>query len=165
MIIFDSSPLIHLTQIGKLKHIISIFKNLVIPQAVYEEVVEKGIKKNYSDAIIIQNHINNKEILIKKAVIPPFLQNSLHPGEREALALAINHKNEALLILDEKKARLIARENQVLIHGTLGVLLILVEENVINPNKYHSNLRLYADRGWISLRLYEKYRKEVKYNE
>ncbi len=95
----------------------------------------------------------------------PFLQNTLHPGEREALALAINHKNETLLILDEKKARLIARENNVAILGTLGILLILFEENVINSEKYHSNLRLYADRGWISLSLYEKYRKEVKYNE
>jgi len=165
MIIFDSSPLIHLTQIGKLKNVISVFKNLVIPQAVYEEVVEKGIKQNYSDAIIIQNHINNNEILIKRPVIPSFLQNALHPGEREALAIAINNKEEALLIIDEKKARLIARENQVAIHGTLGILLILFEENVINPNKYHSNLRLYADRGWISLSLYDKYRKEVKYNE
>ena len=60
---------------------------------------------------------------------------------------------------------MIARENKVAIHGTLGLLLILFKENVINPKEYHSNLRLYADRGWISLSLYEKYRKEVKNNE
>ncbi|MHA1521762.1 MAG: hypothetical protein ACTSRK_16400 [Promethearchaeota archaeon] len=118
------------------------------------------MKRNHSDAIIIQNHIDNKDILIKKVEVQKTLRNILHPGERESIALAIKHKDEALLIMDEKKARLIARENEVSIHGTLGLLLILLKESVINPKKYLTNLQLYADHGWISLRLYEKYKNE-----
>ena len=165
MIIFDASPLIHLTKIKKLDYIIEIFQDLVIPQAVFNEVVKEGIKNNHSDAIIIQNHINKKDIQIKKVEVQPSLQNILHPGEREAIALAIKYKEEALLIMDEKKARLIARENQIEIHGTLGLLLILLNEGAINSDKYLTNLRLFADHGWISLNLYEKYRNEVLNNE
>lgn len=46
-------------------------------------------------------------------------------------------------------------------HGTLGVLLILLKEKIIDKNHYLENLKLYADQGWISIGLYQKFRDEV----
>ncbi|MEM1095030.1 MAG: DUF3368 domain-containing protein [Bacteroidota bacterium] len=46
----------------------------------------------------------------------------MHPGEREAIALA-EAKQADLLLLDERAARAIAAERHVPITGTLGVLL------------------------------------------
>jgi len=151
-----------MARLGKLPFILSLFSKVVIPEAVYKEVVEDGIKANYSDARIVHNYIQDNKIVVKKAEIPSDLNDVLHPGEREAIALAASHIDEAILIMDEKKARLIAREKNILFHGTLGLMLAIFQENRISPEKYLENLRLYADHGWISVSLYEAYRKEAE---
>ena len=165
MIIFDSSPLIHLTKIGKLDSIISLFKKLYITKAVFHEVVEEGIKNNLSDAIIIQNYVNDHKIKVIEIILPNKLKGVLHPGESESITLAITNKKNALLIMDEKKGRLIAREKNISLHGTLGILLILLKEEIIDKQKYRTNLRRYADNGWLSLYLYELFRQEAETNE
>lgn len=164
MIIFDAGPLIHLTQIGKLDNVIKVFQDIRIPKAVYEEVVKRGIETRRSDAYIIQNYIEGHKIIVEEIETSKTeFRNILHPGEREAIALA--KENNAMLIVDEKKARLIAKENKIFVHGTLGMLLILKKENAIEVQKYFENLRLYADHGWISLQLYERFRNEVEKSE
>jgi predicted nucleic acid-binding protein len=163
MIVFDSSPLIHLTQLGKLNYVIDIFKEITIPHAVYEEVVIKGVQMNQNDAKIIQSYIEEKKIVVQDVEIQGIFKDILHPGEREAIFLS--KKENALLIIDEKKGRIIARQHNITVHGTLGMLLILLEEKIIDISYYLENLRLYADNGWISLKLYEKFRNEVKYYE
>lgn len=159
MIVFDSSPLIHLTKINKIKYVIKLFGKINIPAALYNEVVTVGIKNNRYDAKIIENYVKKEEINVQNISVSKLFKNILHPGEREALSLA--KKRGALLIMDEKKARFIAHQNNIYVHGTLGVLLILLKEKIIDKNHYLENLKLYADQGWISIGLYQKFRDEV----
>ncbi len=55
MIILDSSPLIHLTKIGKIDYLINLFDFIIISKAVYKEVIIKGEKAGYSDARLLLN--------------------------------------------------------------------------------------------------------------
>lgn len=51
------------------------------------------------------------------------LRRSLGDGEREALALAVEIQAERIL-LDDRAARRVAQELQVLVTGTAGILLV-----------------------------------------
>ncbi|TFH28766.1 MAG: hypothetical protein E4G98_04910, partial [Promethearchaeota archaeon] len=80
MIILDSSPLIHLTKFGKMDYILNTFDIISIPDAVFNEVVEEGIKNGYSDAILIKNYISADKIrMVSVKKHDPLLQNYLHP--------------------------------------------------------------------------------------
>lgn len=158
MIVFDSSPLIHLTQIKKMNYIFQIFKDVFIPYAVYDEVVNQGIKKNRSDAFIIKNYIDSGKIkYLKSPLKNPLFKNILHEGERECILLAKDRK--ALAIIDEKKGRNIAKIQNIDFHGTMGLLYILLKKQLITKSHYLENLTKYCDKGWISIALFTEYQK------
>ena len=55
MVISNSSPLIHLTRLGKINKLFKLVKYINIPKAVFDEVVVKGKLKEYSEAFIIES--------------------------------------------------------------------------------------------------------------
>ena len=156
MIILDASPLIHLTKIGKLEYIIDLFGYIIISNAVYKEVIENGIKTGYSDAILILNYYKNnkiKEIKIKNP--DPLLEEYLHPGESESIQLAKSLK--CILVIDEKKGRLIAEQNNIEFLTTSDLLLLLLKEGLINFDFFKKNLGKYSEDGWLGAPIYQKY--------
>ena len=164
MVIFDSSPLIHLTQIGKIGFIIDLFKEITIPAAVFKEVIDQGKSKGESDAKFIQQFIDNNKIKCEKVDNEKsWLVGVLHEGEREAIYLAKTKSD--LLIIDDRKARIIAEQFGIKYHGTLGIIYLLFKEKMINRELYLENLKRYTEKGWISLTLYEMYRKKGDINE
>ncbi len=168
MIIFDSSPLIHFTKIGKIEFVLKLFGKIHIPEAVYEEVVEKGLKFGYSDAILIQNLENEKQILkMKTKKHDPTLVNFLHKGEIEVLQLGEEYaqKKRCLIVMDEKKGRLVAEQRNIPFISTAGLILLLLRHNVIKYDLYCSNLTKYASNGWFSLQNYQNYIKRGKIYE
>lgn len=168
MIIFDSSPLIHLTKIGKIEFVLKLFGKIYIPVAVYEEVVEKGLKFGYSDAILIQNLENEKQILkMKTKKHDPTLVNFLHKGEIEVLQLGEEYANKkrCLIVMDEKKGRLVAEQRNIPFISTAGLILLLLRHNIIKYDLYCSNLTKYASNGWFSLQNYQNYIKRGKIYE
>ena len=161
MIIFDSSPLIHLTKIGKLKFILDLFIKAYIPEAVYEEVVIDGIKHGFSDGFIVETYINKKKIIMKKiSEKKPDLEKYLHKGEYEAILLAEN--NDSLLVIDEKKGKLIAEQYNISTITTAGLLFLIFKKQIININLYESNFSMYVANGWLSINVYHEYLKKAR---
>lgn len=158
MIIFDSSPLIHLTRLGKLDFLFHLYEEIVIPNAVYKEVIDVGIQKGESDAIHIQNYCKKGKIqVIPISTEDTIIKNVLHQGEYESILLS--EEKDATLIVDDKKARFIAKQRKIQYHGTLAVLYKMFFKEVINKEHYLQNLQLYSEYSWISYSLYEKFRK------
>lgn len=161
MIIFDSSPLIHLTKIGKIRFILNLFDFIVIPDKVYFEVIEEGIKTGFSDAILLRNYFKNKKIKkMEVSLHDPILKDYLHAGEYEAIQLA--QQLDGLLVMDEKKGRLVAEQKEIEVVSTADTLLLLRKENVIDSTLFQSNLGKYAANSWLSPIIYDKYLKEGK---
>lgn len=161
MIILDASPLIHLTKIGKLEYIINLFDFIIISHAVYKEVIEEGIKAGYTDAILILNYFKNnkiKEITIENP--DPLLEEYLHPGESESIQLADQLK--CILIIDEKKGRLIAEQKGIEFLTTADGLYLLLKEGLINFDFFKKNLTKYSADGWLGAEIYQKYLEEGK---
>ena len=161
MIIFDSSPLIHITKMGKIDFILKKFKYITIPSSVFKEAIEDGITAGYSDAIILKNFFEEKKI--EKVNIKQhefILKNYLHPGEYEAILLA--QEKNGLLVMDEKKGRLVAERKNIEAITTVDLLLLLCKEKAINYALFQSNLGKYASSGWLSPEIYQKYLIEGK---
>ena len=159
IVISDTSCIINLAQVGVLELLPKIFNEIVIPQAVYDEIVLKGSNRAGADEIKhaawikIKHHTN--ETLYTE------LRADLDEGEAEAITLAIELKAD-LLIIDEDKGvfspkfyraffpelkdeimhfkRLtlrVYRECSEFVHGNNSVLIIMPENLEFNENLFN----------------------------
>ncbi len=140
--ISNSSPLIILSKINKLDLLEKIFRKIIISPSVFEEVIEKGKKKNSPDSYKIEEYFkkgviklkNLSEDYKKKA---NFLFNSnkyLHYGETETICLALQEGSKDILI-NERFARKIASMYNLNTIGTLGILLIGFKKRILNKEE------------------------------
>ncbi|MGB0932525.1 MAG: DUF3368 domain-containing protein [Chitinophagales bacterium] len=121
IIIADASCLIALTNIGELE----------ILQKVYEEItITPEIKEEFGD--LLPDWIIIEEVLEKEKIA--LLELQLDKGESSAIALALEKEN-SLLIIDERKGRVIAKKMGVAITGILGVIIKAKEIGVIEKVK------------------------------
>lgn len=121
IVVSDSSPLIALARVGRLNLLASFYKRILIPAEVHHEVTVAGAGLPGAEEIRKAKWI---EVATTKASPDPLLlQASQHlgAGERGAILLAQNIQAD-LVILDETKARRVARDAGLSIVGCLGVL-------------------------------------------
>lgn len=154
--ISNSSTLIHLTRIGKIEYLIKQVKEIIIPVAVYHEVVTLGKELNFLESFIIENYINQKKISIAKV---EELDESRYPplgkGELEALELA-RQRNE-ILLLDDKKARNVAQILKIDHQTTIATVFELLITNQIDKLDFRANIKKLAENSWISADITQEY--------
>ncbi len=121
-IISNTSPILNLAVIGRLSLLRRQFGEILIPQAVFEELrtgedlpgsqtMRKAVRKGW-----IQVHPVVGRPLVQ------VLQRELDKGEAEAIALASELKAERIL-LDEREGRRVAKSLKLKVTGLLGVVL------------------------------------------
>lgn len=117
IIISDTSCLIALDRIGRIDILQKVFKIVYTTKIVAEE-----FEKPLPEWISIKDVINLN--LVEQ------LKLLLDAGEASAISLAIETEN-SILIIDEKKGRRIAQDLNLVIIGTLKVLLIAKNKGAI----------------------------------
>jgi predicted nucleic acid-binding protein len=118
----NTSPISNLAIIGHLELLKLQFSELWIPNAVAEELAA-----NPDPAALAAIHAAIHDGWIKTAnprnpTLLNLLLPSLHRGEAEAIALAVDLKADTIII-DEHEGRLLARQAGLSVTGVLGVLL------------------------------------------
>ena len=153
MIISNSSPLILLAKINKLSILEKLYKKISIPYEVYNEVITKGKKENYSDAALIERHINEvifvtslKKDYVKEA---EKLKEAIGSGESEAIALCLQEKAK-LLLIDNLEPRKIAQSKRIKCRSTPGMLLESLKRKVITFSDYESAIKELSKYAWLS---------------
>lgn len=122
--ISNSSVLIALSSIGQLSILTHKFLDgILIPQAVWYEVVETGAGRAGAMEVTAGLNVWLSIQEVQNKTLISALQQDLDQGEAEAIALLLEQPSEALL-LDEKKARQVARRMNLPILGTLGLLYL-----------------------------------------
>jgi len=119
-VVSNSGPLIHLSQIRRFYLLREFFKEVLIPQAVYREVVVEGGGRPGSREVKEASWLRVVEIRDKR--LKNVLQLVLDEGEAEAMVLALE-ANAELVLLDDREARLQAKRLGLRVTGTLGILL------------------------------------------
>ncbi len=127
IVVSDTSAITNLFQINKLELLKLLYRKIKIPSAVFEELSQIPIQKNYilsSDWIEVitpsnQNLVNT-------------LLEDLDLGESEAIALALEISAD-YIIIDERKGRNIANQYDLQVVGIIGLFIQCKQENII-PN-------------------------------
>ena len=131
MIVSNATPIINFGKAGVLDILKECFINILIPRAVYNEIMEK---KENSECVALRKAIDEGWINIEDNEINPLLKtNNLGKGEKEAISLAINKK--ALLLIDDDSAKSYASVLGVEAHGSFYVLYLACVKKIIDKNK------------------------------
>lgn len=125
IIVSNSSPLIALLSIDKIDILERLFGKILIPPAVHNEVFGSSA----GQTAVLPDFIN--PVTLPSETASRFLAMSLHQGESEAIALAID-KGADGIILDDKQARETAARLGLRVIGTLGILILAKEKGYID---------------------------------
>jgi predicted nucleic acid-binding protein len=117
-IVSNTTPIISLLKIGKLRLLKDLYGEIFIPQGVYNEIEAGKNKEFYTDLSKIE-WIKIEKIQNKKS-LSYFLD--LDNGEAEAIVLATEMEAD-LVIIDEALGRFHAKHAGLKITGTIGILL------------------------------------------
>lgn len=120
-LISNTGPIIALSVVDHLEILHELFKSVSIPEAVHKEILDGGDNdagiESYSQASWIQ-------VIPLPISTDPLLTMTLDSGESSVIQLAV-HKNADVVLIDERKARKIARSIYNL--NVVGTARILVE--------------------------------------
>ena len=130
-VICNTSPLQYLYQSDGLELLPELFSQVQVPEAVAGEL-DEGRRRNL--------HLPDPTSLrwltvrsVRDNTLMPLVTN-LGGGEREVLALGLETP-DALLILDDRRARRHALALGLKISGTLGVILLAKERGILEAVK------------------------------
>ena len=143
-VISNSSPLIALTQIGRLDLLRLLHTCIWIPPAVAREV-EPTVAK-LPDWVIVQE--------LAHPLQPSTVSGSIGSGEREVISLGLE-LGSTLLILDEQPARRLATSLGLRVIGTVGLLMAGKEHGFLTKIRPELD-RLLAVRFFMDQDLYDR---------
>ena len=129
IVVADSSCLIGLARIDRLAVLKDLFAEILVPDAVYREVVDRGAGRPGADAVRTALWIRRQQVKDQLAVRTLRI-NRLGLGECEAMVLALECA-AAFLILDDAKARRAALALDLPVVGTVAVLHKAAEKGLL----------------------------------
>jgi predicted nucleic acid-binding protein len=155
-IVCNTSPLILLAKIHRLDTLIRLYSELMIPEAVADEIGTKPGKENDQvQALLSKGTLQLQQVSAKILTELPI---DLGRGEREAIALAIDLGAD-LVILDDQQGRLVSRDKGLSVTGTVGVIVEAKERGFI-PSLRPEMDRLIEAGMWINEVFYHRILKE-----
>ena len=123
IVVSDTSPITNLAAIGKLELLGKLYTRVFIPTAVYHEMV--GVEPLVPGAVEVQTlpWIVTQSVVNSERVTEILeSQENIDLGEAEAIVLTLELSAD-LLLMDERRGRLLAAEYGLKVTGLLGVLL------------------------------------------
>jgi len=125
--ICDTSPICYFARLGLLHILPNMLGQLVVPQAVVNEIdTGRAQHPNLPDLRLL----NWVHITQPPSTPPEISRHQLGPGETEAIALA-HSLSDTCILLDDFQARQEATEKGIPVRGTLALLLMAKERNLV----------------------------------
>ena len=152
-VVCNSSPLIHLSKAGRLNLLREFFQEILVPEEVLVESVENSC--GAEDAKEIEKADWIHPIAIENMDLKMALKLTLDEGEAAAIVLALEQKAD-LVLMDDYDGRAMAKEYNLKVIGTIGILLkAKLEGKTIS---LRNDLDLLRKNGfWLSEELYLKF--------
>jgi predicted nucleic acid-binding protein len=136
-VVSNSSPLINLARIGRLTLLRELFGVLIVPDAVWQEVVVEGAGQPGADEVRAAEWIQRQAVMNTQLV--QALQQDLDAGEAEAIALSLELGAD-LLLMDENLGRQTARHLGLRYIGLIGALVMAKRRGLISAVKPHLDM-------------------------
>ncbi len=128
IVVADASPLIALGRIGRLELLHTIFEELLVPEAVWAELVNAGADKPGAKEVAGAAWI--KRQTVQDLGMVALLRHDFGAGESEAIILA-REVGADFLLMDERLGRAAARNLGIPVVGLVGVLIEARERGLL----------------------------------
>jgi uncharacterized protein len=125
LVIADTGPIISLAVVDKLHLLSEIFDDVFIPQAVWNELTNDNSREDYKKVV---GFFSDK---VKAIVGFNNLAFAMDYGEAEAVIL-YNEISADYLLIDDKKARNIAETLNIKCIGTIGLIAVAKQRELID---------------------------------
>lgn len=141
--------MIHLDELSCLE-LLGDFPRILVPEAVWTEV-----RHHRPQAL------EHPQVRLERTAVParrhPRLEAlaqafTLHPGEAEALRVALEAPEDCLLLTDDTAARLAAQSLQLRVHGTIGILIRAIRRGQLDRFQVISHLEAIPTRSTLHVR-------------
>ena len=152
IVVSNTSPIINLAVVGQLELLRQLYGQVIIPRAVYDEIVISGAGQPGAVEARTWDWIEVKPVADPTRVASLLLE--LDAGESEAIALALELGAD-LLLLDERKGRAVAAHLGVRCLGLLGVLIEAKHNGFVPAVKPVLDRLIQGAGFWIGAALYE----------
>jgi predicted nucleic acid-binding protein len=167
-LVLNSMVVIHLSKLTLLKYLCDIFDEVILPQKVFEETIEKGLEKGYSNSFVTKKLIEKGLIRVKGIHSGTSVNEleifGLNEGEAEAVALYFQEKADRLASDDNA-----VRKNRVIlglqIVGTPALIYSLFKKGLVTKEKTIAALFELKKLGWFRPEVLELILKEVEMDE
>lgn len=154
IVISDTTPIITLSKIKRLDLLQKLFCNILIPKAVYHELVSNTEFQDEANAINNAQYIKVVDVRDEKSVQLLRRATGLDLGESEAIIYTDDYKAE-LLLIDEVKGRKVAKQMGLSVMGTIGILMSAYKDNLISADEIREYINVMKEAGrHISDKLY-----------
>lgn len=152
--ISNTTPIISLSSIGKIELLRDLFQEVIIPQAVYDEIKAMqryGYNEVESRFIVVQSVMNTEHNL--------FYSNTLDIGEAQTIVLAEEIQADNTII-DENTGYTIAKTYGLNVIRTLSIILKAKESGLISSVKPLMDDMILKGR-WYSNHVYHTFLKKA----
>ena len=153
IVVTNTSPIINLAAVGQLGLLRQLYGQIVIPQAVYAEIVGRGAGQPGADEVAASDWIRTRQVVNRTTVAA--LQLELDDGEAEAIALAVEASAD-LLLMDEALGRAIAARFGLRFIGLLGCLVEAKNKELVSAVRPIVDDLIEKASFWIGRPLYER---------
>ena len=128
-VVSDASPLINLARIGQLDLLRQLYGTMLLPEAVWQEVVVDGAGQPGAAEVSAADWIHTRGIA--NPLLAQALRQTLGAGEAEAIVLALETEAE-LLLMDEQLGRASAQYLGVRCMGLVGIAVEAKHRGIID---------------------------------
>ncbi len=158
-VVVNATPLIALAILNRLDILRQMFSEVIVPTAVYEEVVAQGSERVGATAVARADWLHVVTPTTTPTIEPLLL--GLDKGEMQVLLLARELRPNWVLI-DEKLGRRVAKAMDLPVKGTLGVLLAAVLAGLLSKEQALEALQTLLTHGIrIALRWQTRFKEEL----
>lgn len=156
IVVSDATPVISLLKINQLNLLHGLFQEVLIPQAVYDELTLNPAFEKEAIQIKECSFITKVEVGQESSVNLFQRVTGLDRGESEAIIYTDNEGAD-LILMDEIKGRKVAVQMGLNVMGTLGILLEAYEQKLLSREEIFSGLDILKNsRRFISEALYKQ---------
>lgn len=128
IVVSDTTPLISLLKIDRISLLEKLFGQVLIPQAVFDELTADVRFELEAEQIRQKQFIKVKAVRNSESARILKRATGLDQGESEAIILT-DEQNADVLLMDEAKGRAVSFQMGFRIMGTIGILMAAYEEN------------------------------------
>lgn len=127
----DTSTLKTFTEIGRLDLLLAIFPVVMVPPAVIGELEQMSSKGNLDLLAQVRRGVELKPSALSIEAFELSKRYALRLGAGESEVIALARTDGVLALLDDLKARQIAKADGVRLVGSLGILALVKERGFV----------------------------------